>query len=106
MNIKSTAINSKLIVALAVLMLAGVAWGQTNYVSQIDTNAPIQWVYSESFIRALAKSGAICAALGFHCWGTDWESVVQFVYYPDGQPQSRKCRICGEVETKQPGAWK
>jgi len=55
---------------------------------------------SDEGIRKLAASGEICRVLGFHCWETDWESVVQLVYYPNGQPQSRKCRICGKVETK------
>jgi len=56
-------------------------------------------------IRKLAASGEICKVFGFHCWGTDWLSAVQLVYYPDGQPQSRKCRICGKIETYK-GEWK
>ena len=150
MNIKSIATDRKVIVTLAALMLAGVAWGQTNVIHlQMRPERPVvgqsykfgddpnthtynggdcwsstllHWqegvVYATptetnnvikpnvALVKRLAKSGAICAALGFHCWGTDWESVVQLVHYPDGQPQSRKCRICGKVETKQPGVWK
>ena len=60
---------------------------------------------SDDVIRKLAASGEICKVFGFHCWGTDWLSAVQLVYYPDGQPQSRKCRICGKIETYK-GEWK
>ena len=54
----------------------------------------------ESRIRKLAASGEICRVLGFHCWGTDWANAFHAIYNPEGQRQSRKCRICGKVETK------
>ena len=122
----------KLQLTIAMLMIAGVAWGQTNVhegdgsiitneiirvdtsgivtnrILATDTDKVVAIIDDADFagmIRQLAKSGAICAALGFHCWGTDWESVVQLVYYPNGQSQSRKCRICGKVEIYK-GEWK
>ncbi len=74
----------------------------------ITTNAPGDYssriTLTDKGIRKLAASGEICRVLGFHCWGIDWESAVQLMYYPDGQPQSRKCRICGKVETYK-GEW-
>ena len=60
---------------------------------------------SDDAIRDLVRRGEVCRVIGEHVW----ESIphVTLEYRPDGNyPEHRKCRLCGKVETKEPGAWK
>ena len=96
--------------AIAMLVIAGSAWGQTN-ITINTTNNPIIEMFvaacstngfdTTDFIRKLAKSGRICEVLG-DCW------VVEDLGYNHLGERciSRKCRLCGKVEYKQPGVWK
>ena len=54
---------------------------------------------TEQIVKRLAASGEICEVFG-HCWEPDWADAFHAIYNPEGQRQSRKCRICGKVETK------
>jgi len=100
--------------AIAMLVIAGSAWGQTN-ITINTTNNPIIEMFvaacstngfdTTDFIRKLAKSGRICEVLG-HCWEADLLGMLQLVHYPNGRPSVRKCKLCGKYETKQPEVWK
>ena len=94
---------------LALLPLTATGCGQTNVTVNL-TNEPIIEVLAETVknskvditgkcIRKLAASGEICKVFG-HWWGEDWTGNFYAIYYPDGQPESRKCKLCGKVETK------
>jgi len=96
----------KHLLAIALLVVAVNVWGQTNeyFVANISggycvRGTNISLAYSEEFIRRLAASGEICKVFG-HWWERDWLSSVQLVYYSEGQPLRRKCKLCGRVETK------
>jgi len=113
---------------LAILLLAATGWGQpqTNQIamrlekleSAVNwTNAPynrtgtntsygvvLHVPTTEETVRKLAASGEICKVFG-HVWETDWTDAFHAIYNPEGQRQSRKCRICGKVETYK-GEWK
>jgi len=65
------------------------------------TNVPAETTVK--IIKAYAASGEICRVLGFHCW----EQIASSsnVFSLPGQGKTRKCRICGKVETHK-GEWK
>ena len=106
-----------LVLTLAILLLAATGWGQTNDLN-IGTSPPpvaatcditasniVNGDFTSSLtitdkgIRKLAASGEICKVFG-HVWETDWTDAFHAIYNPEGRSQSRKCRICGKVETK------
>jgi len=132
---------------IILMVMAGVAWGETNKIYVVDnlpiTLAPTQsptnemkavslnrYINSEiatnrvykigeiidgtnvypvvvgemvfdttpEQIRKLARSGKICEVLG-HWW--EVESVFTFFTSDPNSPmESRKCKLCGKVETK------
>jgi hypothetical protein len=60
---------------------------------------------SDDMIRDLVRSGEVCRVIGVHVW----ERIphVTLGYSTDGNyPEHRKCKLCGKVETKEPGSWK
>ena len=60
---------------------------------------------NDDVIRDLLRRGEVCRVIGGHVW--DNVPHVTLEYRPDGNyPEHRKCRLCGKVETKEPGAWK
>ena len=117
-----------LTLALAILLLAATGWGQsqTNQIAlrleklesvaiwtnalynRIGTNTSYGVVLhvptTEETVRKLAASGEICKVFG-HVWETDWTNAFHAVYNPGGQRKSRKCKLCGKVETYK-GEWK
>ena len=72
----------------------GPYYGYTNALAKISI---------EDRIREYAASGEICRALGFHCW----EQIASSsnVFSLPGQGKTRKCKLCGKVETYK-GEWK
>ena len=110
------------------MVMAGVAWGETNKIYVVDnlpitlaptqsptnemkavslslmtdTNGPGRTTTTPEYIRKLAKSGKICEAMGFHCWEPDLSQMCYALGYPagEGPPVQRKCKFCGKVETK------
>ena len=115
--------NHTLTLALAILLLAATGRGQsqTNQITlrleklesaviwtkapynRIGTNTSYGVVLhvptTEETVRKLAASGEICKVFG-HVWETDWTDAFHAIYNPEGQRQSRKCKLCGKVETK------
>ena len=74
-----------------------------------DSNGPGRTTTTPEQIRKLAKSGKICDAMGFHCWGEIKKVWVAEPHDPSCVPweyelcDQRKCKLCGKVETME---WK
>jgi len=57
-----------------------------------------------NLVNKLVASGDVCAVVG-HMWNTLPHTTLE--YSLSGQyTEHRQCRLCGKVETKQPGEWK
>lgn len=92
--------------ALVCPELPGAETNEVDFVVNYVTNGPYSASYQvgDETIRELAKAGKICRAIG-HVW--EPTPHVTLEYRPDGNyPVHRKCRLCGKVETKEPGAWR